>query len=41
MQHCLTEKTNFFEKRVSEYQHSSVAVAKNKDDFNFDDDFEF
>jgi ribonucleoside-diphosphate reductase beta chain len=37
----LDGKTNFFEKRVSEYQHSSVAVAKNNEDFNFDDDFDF
>jgi len=35
---CLEGKTNFFEARVSEYQHSSVAKP-NKDSWSFDDDF--
>jgi ribonucleotide reductase beta subunit family protein with ferritin-like domain len=37
----LDGKTNFFEKRVSEYQHSSVSTAKNKGDWEIEDDFEF
>ena len=30
-------KTNFFEARVSEYQHSSVAKAVNENSWNFND----
>ncbi len=37
----LDGKTNFFEKRVSEYQHSSVSTAKNQDDWAIEDDFNF
>ena len=37
----LDGKTNFFEKRVSEYQHSSVSTAKNQEDWAIEDDFEF
>lgn len=37
----LDGKTNFFEKRVSEYVHSSTATAKDDKDFEFDDDFNF
>ena len=37
----LDGKTNFFEKRVSEYVHSSTATAKDEKDFEFDDDFNF
>ena len=35
---CLDGKTNFFEARVSEYQHSSVAKANN-DSWDFDENF--
>jgi hypothetical protein len=37
----LDGKTNFFEQRVSEYQHSSVATSKGTQDFEFDADFDF
>ncbi len=37
----LDGKTNFFEQRVSEYQHSSVATSKGTQDFEFDEDFDF
>jgi len=37
----LDGKTNFFEKRVSEYQHSSVSTAKNQEDWAIEDDFDF
>ena len=37
----LDGKTNFFEKRVSEYQHSSTVTVKDQKDFEFDDDLEF
>lgn len=37
----LDGKTNFFEKRVSEYSHSSIAVAKNNKDFEYDSNLEF
>ena len=35
----LQGKTNFFEKKVSEYQKSSVLSKKKEDEFNLDADF--
>jgi ribonucleoside-diphosphate reductase beta chain len=37
----LDGKSNFFETRVTEYTHSSSVVAKDENDFAFDDDLDF
>ena len=37
----LDGKSNFFETRVTEYTHSSSVVAKDENDFEFDDDLVF
>jgi len=37
----LDGKSNFFETRVTEYTHSSSVVAKDANDFAFDDDLDF